>query len=298
MKLNDFNELYVLNSVPVLVKNDNAEHSPAYEKWTFDFFRDNYGNIEIELSDDPFKRGIVTQKKTISEYLELLEVDNNNCPYHVGWPYEKFAPELNADVKLPSFSPSDFIDSLPQKMQFRRRWIFFGKGGLSSDLHVDCFSSNGWLYMIDGIKTIRCVSPLFEEFLETHDSLFDDVVVSKVESNGGEVMEFQLTPGNVFYIPSGWSHHVRNDTNTIMVTQNFTMGLDTLRFYRNYRKLISKDVDACDQVYTNYIFNIPYVKKLSNEKLALIDRELKLLEAEASNIESMRLFLLKLKSNA
>ena len=297
MKSDDFERKYTYESVPVLIDNDNKSGSVAYEKWTFSFFQERYGDIEIDLSDDPIKRGIVTQKRKIGDYLKMIDGQEINCPYHVGWAYEKSAPELNNDFMLPTCSPNDFIDLLPVKMQFRRRWIFFGKKDLYSDLHVDCFSCNGWIYMIQGKKTIRCVSPLYENMLESHDSLFDDNVVSKIKDFGGCVLEFILIPGSVFYLPSGWSHHVRNDTNTIMVTQNFTTNFDVLRFYRNYRKLISKDVNECDHIYKKYILQLSLNDKLPPEKISLIDNEIKILDQELFELQTIRTFLESLKLN-
>ena len=268
-----FQDNYILNSKPVVVSG-LPPSMPAYEKWTWDFFKKIGVGIDIGLASDPVKRGIVTSHTTLADYVEEVE-GNSTSLYMVGWPFEAQHPELNLDYDLPSFHPSDFIDELPKPLRFRRRWVFIGREGLLSDLHVDCFTTSGWLMVVHGQKTVRLLSPKHRERVSPQDSLFDDNLVSRLLSEGAEFHEFVLSPGKIGYIPSGWMHHVRNDTNTIMVTGNWASNTDVLRFYPNFRSLVGRDTERCDEIYAGYVASLSAPKLLSVETSQIIDEEIK-----------------------
>ncbi len=278
----EFQLHFVLNSKPVLVTGLPLT-MPAYSKWTWEYLQEIGQTIEIGLASDPLKRGIVTSKTTLANY--AAEVHGNTAElYMVGWPFESNMPELNHDYQHPEFHPADFIDSLPANMRFRRRWIFVGRKDLYSDLHVDCFTTNGWLMVTSGQKTVRMLSPLQRELVTPTDSLFDEELIARLEAAGAEIHELVLTPGSLGYIPSGWMHHVRNDTNTIMVTGNWSSYVDVLRFYPNFRSLISRDVSNCDKIYTQFIDELELTGPLSPEIMQALEVEIERYEVSERNL--------------
>lgn len=120
-----FEETFFNKTQPVQYANLNSD-MPAYKKWSFEFFKARCSEILCQVSDNLEDPANITRKISISEYIDLMK-NGEQCPYMTGWSYQKSLPELDEDIFFPKFHPDDFIDRLPKRMQFRRRWVFFGK---------------------------------------------------------------------------------------------------------------------------------------------------------------------------
>lgn len=170
-----FEETYFGRTRPVQFSGLD-KNMPAYSRWDFAFFKEKGKDIFCHVSDDLNEPAKITRKISISEYISLLEI-GKECPYMTGWTYQKLLPELDNDLTFSKWHPEDFINQLPARMQFRRRWVFFGKQGINCDLHIDCFSTSSWIMMIKGQKTFRAISPLARHHISMNASLFDEEVV-------------------------------------------------------------------------------------------------------------------------
>jgi len=243
----------------------------AYTKWTFPFFETIGAEIELDLSDDPLRRGITTSKSSLREYSRAIQTKTTDL-YANGWPFEQTHPDLLEDFSLPDFHPDDFIDTLPPSVRFRRKWIFLGVQGILSDLHVDAFTTNAWLMLIHGVKTVRLISPLHLPYVTGSDSLFDENLIRSLDKKNVDVLQMALMPGTVGYVPSGWMHQVKNETDTVMVTGNFSTRLDVARFYPNFRRLVTRDANRCDAIFTEYVSKIAE-RALSEEHVLAIKQE-------------------------
>ncbi|MCE0490897.1 cupin-like domain-containing protein [Pantoea sp. Mb-10] len=267
-----FSEIFFNNTTPVQYRNIASE-MPAYKKWNFDFFKENCKEMLCQVSDDLNDPANITRKISISEYIQMVQ-DGKECPYMTGWSYQKSFPSLDDDIFFPEFHPEDFIEMLPKRMQFRRRWIFFGKKGINCDLHIDCFSTSAWLLMIEGQKTFRAISPLDRHNIDMGASLFDSKVVEHLNKHGVNIVEFTLTPGTILYVPTGWVHEIRNDSDNIMVTGGFTSQQHAIRFYKNYHSYISRDALESDLAFNNYLKMLAENDApLSNEVINSIEEE-------------------------
>lgn len=250
------------------------ENMPAYKKWSFEFFKEKGKNIFCHVSDDLNEPAKITRKISIEEYISLLE-KGEECPYMTGWTYQKFLPELDNDINFPKWHPEDFINRLPARMQFRRRWVFFGKKGINCDLHIDCFSTSSWIMMIKGQKTFRAISPLARHHINMNVSLFDEKVVKHLNALDVEILEFKLTPGTIMYVPTGWVHEIRNDSDNIMVTGGFTSKQHAIRFYKNYHSFISVDSNESDKAYNSYLEGLKWSEyNISDEVKNSIEEEM------------------------
>ncbi|WP_208439234.1 cupin-like domain-containing protein [Bartonella tribocorum] len=246
-----FADRFFDKTLPVQYKNLDMG-MPAYTKWSFDFFKERCVGIYCQVSDDLSDPSKITRKIPIAEYIDLVQNDLA-APYMIGWSYQKHAPELDQDINFPAFHPNDFISRLPQNMQFHRRWIFFGKKGINCDLHIDCFSTSAWLIMIRGQKTFRAISPLQRHEISMTASLFNEETVTDLANKHIDILEYVLTPSTILYVPTGWVHEIRNDSNNIMITGGFTAQQHAIRFYKNYHAYISKNSYESDLVFVDYL---------------------------------------------
>jgi hypothetical protein len=273
-----FQTHYLEGSKPIFISGLPLS-MPCYEKWTYSYFAALAGDVQIDISDDPFKRGRADRKATMATCMDWIENDPA-CPYLIGWPFEDAFPSLGQDFQLPAFHPADFIEELRPRLRFRRKWIFFGKAGLCSDLHVDAFTTNAWFLVTRGVKEVRCLSPLHRDKVTFQDSLFDDATVARLCEQGVDIYSFAAEPGTILYMPSGWLHYVRNQTNTIMATGNFSTFSDVVRFYSNFRETIGSELVACDGIYQRYITDVLQRATPSPETRLALRYEEKRLNAE------------------
>lgn len=120
--------------------------------------------------------------------------------------------------------------------------------------------------MIEGQKTFRAISPLHRHHIEMGTSLFNEEVVAHLDELNVEIVEFTLTPGTILYVPTGWVHEIRNDTDNIMVTGGFTSRQHAIRFYKNYHSYISRDSNESDIAFNDYLEGLTENKlKISDE---------------------------------
>jgi len=251
---NKFNHLYFEKNIPIMLTG-LSKTSAAYTKWSFQFFQEMGERFSFPVGDDLQNPTKITRKMNVGDYAKQLK-ESSTCPYMIGWSYQKDIPELDQDYSLPKIHPEDFISTLPKHLGFRRRWIFLGKKGNNSDIHIDCFSTSAWILMIKGQKTLRTLSPVDRHKVQMGTSLFDEEYLQKITKEGVKVIEFTLKPGTIMYIPSGWVHQIRNDDDTIMVTGGFSSETHTIRFYPNFLETVSKDVVDSEAIYLEYLKSV------------------------------------------
>lgn len=289
----NFENVFFNKTLPVQYFNLDG-NMPAYKKWSFNFFKEHCQGMLCQVSDNLDEPANITRKIPIPEYIDLIK-NGEKCPYMTGWSYQKSLPELDGDIYFPKFHPDDFIDLLPSRMQFRRRWIFWGKKGINCDLHIDCFSTSAWLLMIEGQKTFRAISPLHRHHINMNASLFDEKIVIHLDQLNVDILEFTLTPGTILYVPTGWVHEIRNDTDNIMVTGGFTSKQHSIRFYKNYHSYISRDSFDSDITFNNYLENLSKsglkisreVKNSIEEEISYTKEKIELLQKKQKLYESM-----------
>ncbi|WP_186646479.1 cupin-like domain-containing protein [Fluviispira vulneris] len=293
----EFENIFFDEHLPLLLNGLNME-MPAYRKWTFNFFKENMGHFLIPVGDDLKNPAAISRKMSIRNYITQLKEDKD-CPYMVGWSYQRECPTLDNDFTLPELHPDDFIHGLPRHLNYRRSWIFFGKESIESDLHIDSFAASAWIIMIHGQKTLRTFSPVHRHLVKMGTSLFDEENIRKIKNQGVEIIEFKLIPGTIMYLPGGWVHQIRNDNDTIMVTGAFTAKSHVFQFYPSYQETISKDINDSEEHYLSYIKNeFMNIEKLPKESIQYIKEDILRTERRIEIIQDkMKLYKSLLNKN-
>ena len=127
----EFQEEYFKKNKPVIF-TDFTKDWPAYEKWTFDYFRNNHGNIMVPVFDNDFRKageGYLSAKKEMKfgDYLTLIENEPTELRMFL-FNIFKHVPELMNDIKEPKVHDG-FLMKYPM--------MFFGGHGSKVDLHYD-----------------------------------------------------------------------------------------------------------------------------------------------------------------
>jgi len=204
-----FQRQYEAPQRPVVMSNFMSGW-PAQEKWTLDFFRDQYGDLPVPVVTQDFAKAGKNYRSAafeipFREYLDKLEAAPTDYRIFLFNLLQK-QPELNQDYDYPDLT-SGYIKKLP--------FMFFGGGGSKVDLHFDIDLSNVFLSQFHGRKRILLFAPEQSPYLYRHPfTVASEVNLSEpdygrfpalAQAEGHEAL---LHPGETLFIPSGWWHYI------------------------------------------------------------------------------------------
>jgi len=187
-----------------------AKDWPAIQKWTFEWLRENHGQIEIPLVDnhmhDADKYFQIAKTMKFGEYLSLIEKGPTDLRLFLFDIFKK-APSLTEDIRFPTI-----MDGFLKYYKF----VFFGGEGSITSLHYDMDCSNVFLTQFHTRKQVILFSP--EESTRLYHHPY--TVMSKVDPinpdyerfpalKGAVGHETTLLHGETIFIPSLWWHYIR-----------------------------------------------------------------------------------------
>ncbi len=199
-----------LQPLKPVVFTDLVKDWPATKKWTFDWFRENYGHLEVPLYGNDFHEAgkyYMTPKRKMKfgEYLTLIE----NGPTELRmFLYNIFqhAPELAKDFSMPNI-----MDGWNKKYYF----MFFGGEGSSVNLHYDIDCSHVFLTQFQTRKRVYLFPPSESKYLY-HEPY---TVKSQMDVNDPNLERYPafakaqgyqtvLNHGETLFIPTRYWHHI------------------------------------------------------------------------------------------
>jgi histone arginine demethylase JMJD6 len=226
----DFETTYVNRGMPVIITGLMDEW-PAFRsgnrKWTFDFFKKEYGKTICSIDTTGAKEEI-----PLGEYLDRFELYEklpigSPVPYLRTWYFSDDIPDLVNDFDPPQhFHRSDAFKKLPEDLQPPFQWLFFGPRGTESKLHVDVWETDAWLGMLQGVKTFTLYHPAHRKFIERGENEWADLLhpvdnMKFPNQHSSFAAQADLCEGEVIYIPRRWPHHAVAQAASISLTLNF-----------------------------------------------------------------------------
>jgi len=204
-----FADTYLSEREPV-VFTDLIDHWPAKEKWTIDYFRDEYGDIMVPVyspkMSEAGKNYMGPEKKIpFKEYLDTISAGPTDLRMFL-FNIFRHAPELCHDIKDLDIMDG-FISNFP--------YMFFGGEGSFVALHYDIDLSHVFLNQICGRKRVVLFPPEHSKYLYHHPF----TVASYVDVNNPDYekhpalkyvkgYETILYPGETLFMPSGFWHYI------------------------------------------------------------------------------------------
>lgn len=205
-------EKYIEPSIPVVIK-DATINWKANRKFTFQFFKENYGEVTKEVSGVTYK---------MAEVIDMILAGNpeKKAPYPFNFNLKKYFPEL-----LPYFQPeflyskSDRINHplLPQILLHGTTpyEIFFGgKGSSFPFLHVDALNLHTQITQLYGSKDFILYSPDQTPFMYpsienpnfSWINIFDPDFEKYPLFKNAKPTKVTLYEGESIFFPTGWWH--------------------------------------------------------------------------------------------
>lgn len=201
-------------------------------KWNINYFRDNFGNTEVNVKDLQFSEIFVSKKMKLSDYLNYCEDKNDKSLHYASDIMIKdLSSDLFDDYNL------DLIDKLDifRKMGTKHkkgflgefRWIFIGKEKTFTGLHSDVANTSGWLGLVSGKKRFYIFDMEETKKIDEYEIYngvnlleLDELGISRFSELNPLVVD--INPGEVIFTPSKVYHFVINLENSIAITENFS----------------------------------------------------------------------------
>lgn len=249
-----FRVSYVARQIPLLLRGLTSAW-PARHKWSAAYFRERLGDLLVPVRDySPAAAGgrlYINGQMRLSEYLDYWEAlpsqgggaaDRNL--YLAEWNFVQQCPELLEDFATPDYFLPDWMDQLPEDVQFGRVWLFIGQPSTHTPAHTDTFGTSAWLSMVSGTKAVRLVSPAESLKVPRGTDFFAPGAEEDLLRLGVDVLEAIITEGDTLFIPGRWLHQVRNLDKNIMVTKNFVDTPNLLGFLSDFETGVIAPIHA------------------------------------------------------
>ncbi len=205
----EFEENYFKPQRPVVLRG-LLKDDPAHQKWSFEYFKNEMGDMEVGIFDasmDKVERSFKEPHYHMKfrDYLEEIERGPTKKRLFLFNPF-KHKPELMDDFEFPKLC-NGFLKSLP--------FLFFGGDGSVTRAHQDMDMSCVFLTQFTGKKRVVLIDPKYSTLLyrfplNVHTAVnidhpdFNSYPGLKYVEGQEVVLEF----GDTLFMPSGWWHHI------------------------------------------------------------------------------------------
>lgn len=224
-----------------VVLTDATARWPARERWSFEFFRREYGRVDVRVGTLFDKQETLPLGKYLDGMAGERELPRSRSGlplYLEGWYFLRGERELADDYFVPACMGPDWFARFFRKRLYS--WsgeILIGPAGAFTKLHVDSHGTPGWLAQLVGRKRWVLAPPedLAHAFrgrkeraggypgLE-HESLLRDERTRDVR-----YWTATIGPGDLIYVPGNWYHQVTILEDSISLTHNFFNSVEAPR---------------------------------------------------------------------
>ena len=235
-----FEREYVNPLRPVIL-TDAISHWGALGKWTPQFFKENYGSLEVEIDGETM---------VLRDLIDRIEAStpDNPAPYLRNQLLAKWPSELTDDVTpMPECTQPNWLESrvFPSRRPLSSVEVYIGgEGAKFPVLHYDGLHTHAFLMQLHGDKEYLAFSPEQTRFMYPQSGLYPN------NSQIGDVLEpdhekfplfdqaagvrFELHAGETLFVPGGWWHTARILSPSVTVSANSVNRANSVAFRNDY----------------------------------------------------------------
>lgn len=232
-----FDEYYRRN-LPVVIIG-MLDDCAALTKWNIDYFQEHYGAREVEVqfgreADPQYEQNSISHKRVMrfGDYAALVQNSGSTNDFYMtannDTKNRAALRELWQDV--PVLAP--YLAPVPAGTGF----FWFGPAGTVTPFHHDL--TNNFMAQIIGRKRVLLIAPCEVNRVANVRHCFSEVDGRRIDLQrfpamaGVPVLDVELAPGEILFLPVGWWHFVEALDVTVTVSAtNFRWEND---FYTNY----------------------------------------------------------------
>jgi cupin-like protein len=242
----EFAAEYLSPPRPVIL-TDAISHWPALGRWTPEYFKTEYGDLEVAVDGEAM---------TLRHLIERIEASTSEAPapYLRNQRLAAWPPQLCADVSpMPACTQPNWLDSrvFPSRHPLSSVEAYIGgRGARFPVLHYDGLHTHAFLMQLHGDKEYIVFSPEQTAFmyprdgLEMNKSRIDDVLAPDRATfplfDEAQGVRFALRPGETLFVPAGWWHTARILSASVTVSVNVLNRANSAAFRQDYCASIAR----------------------------------------------------------
>jgi hypothetical protein len=241
----DFGHEYLDTPKPVIL-TDAISHWGALGRWTPQFFKQEYGDLVVQVDGESL---------TLGELIDRIEAStsDNPAPYLRNQPLSEWPPELLADVlPMPTCTRPNWLESRLFPSRTRMTYIeayIGGEGARFPVLHYDGLHTHAYLMQLYGDKEYIVFAPdqtdyMYPTGVDGNTSSVADVLNPDLEAfplfDRAQGVRFQLHPGETLFVPGGWWHTARILNPSVTVSINGVNKANGADFRHDYARQVGR----------------------------------------------------------
>ena len=232
-------EFYSTNR-PVII-TDMMDRWPAMQKWNLDYFRQHFGDREVEVqfgrdADANYELNSIAHKRPMKfgDYVNLVGTSGRTNDFYMTANNDSLNRDALIELWDDVLPMPEYLHSTPEN----RGFFWFGPAGTITPFHHDL--TNNFMAQVIGRKRLLLIPSceLANMYNQRHcftpiDGRDIDVKRFPAAANA-QVLECVLEPGEILFLPVGYWHFVEGlDISVTMTFTNFRWDND---FYSSYPK--------------------------------------------------------------
>ena len=241
-----FEREYLRPPRPVIL-TDAISHWRALGRWSPQFFKEEYGHLEVEVDGEAMALGDLIDRVEAS-------TDDNPAPYLRNQVLAEWPPELFADVLRcrTAHGPTGSRAACSRRGRscHPSRYTSGARARSFPVLHYDGLHTHAFLMQLYGEKEYIAFSPDQTAFMYPQDGdrgqqvRIDDVLHPDLAAfplfDQAEGVRFRLHPGETLFVPAGWWHTARILSPSVTVSINCVNRANSPAFRHDYCASIAR----------------------------------------------------------
>ncbi|WP_433331929.1 cupin-like domain-containing protein [Spirillospora sp. CA-294931] len=234
----EFFEQYYFQNRPVIITG-MLKSWPALTKWNFDYLRERCGDREVEVqfgreSDENYEINGPKHKRLMKfgDYVDMVEKAGTTNDFYM----TANNASRNREALDVLWNDIETVGEYLDPGSAEKGFFWLGPGGTKTPYHHDL--TNNFMAQVIGRKHVKMVPMHDTAYMYNTLHCYSEVDASAVDYDRfpamrkAQVLECELAPGELLFIPIGWWHYVEGLEAT--VTMSFTNFLRYNDFAENY----------------------------------------------------------------
>jgi hypothetical protein len=210
-----FRSHYLIPGKPVIIE-DIAKQWPAYEKWTWEYFKEIAGSIEVPVYNNSRAGAKVPvngwdDKMKFADYIDMIS--KGDCEWRIFlFNLFRHAPFLKKDFEYPSLLIKGFVKAFPM--------LFVGGAGSIAHMHYDIDLSHIFHTQFIGRKRVLLLDQNQNQLIYKMPGTVESAASFVHWEQGLDYERFPaleyaegytaiLEHGDTLYMPGGYWHHMQ-----------------------------------------------------------------------------------------
>ena len=218
---------------------------PALTKWDGDYLKKRCGDKIVEVqanrnSDDDYELNSIKHKKDMPfrEIVDIIEsgVETND------WYITANNSGKNKEALIALWDDIRYPDYLDPNHDHGNGFFWYGPAGTVTPIHHDL--TNNFMAQVRGRKRVKIIAPADSPYVYNNQHCFSPVDMENPDLEkyplwaNVNVLDVEIGPGDLFFLPVGWWHHVRGlEISITMTFTNFMFDNDFSASYSTYGQI-------------------------------------------------------------